>query len=75
MKRSSGQDLRKIIEKRYENDSWMKFCRKNNPNLYNKEISRILRKENRNCFPQQKKLKFLGKKIKNTNRGNIFYAQ
>jgi len=76
MKKSFKQDLRKTIEKRYENNSWMKFCKKNNPELYNKEISRILKEENKNYFSYSKKFnKFLGKKIKNRDRANIFYGK
>jgi hypothetical protein len=58
--KSFKQDLRESIERRYENNSWMKFCKKTNPELYNKEISRILKKENKNYFVPKKKNKFLG---------------
>jgi hypothetical protein len=75
MKKSLEEQLRESIERRYENDSWMKFCKKTNPELYTKEISRILKKENKNYFISKKKNKFLGKKIKEYNRGNIFYAK
>jgi hypothetical protein len=75
MKKSFKQDLRESIERRYENNSWMKFCKKTNPELYNKEISRILKKENKNYFVPKKKNKFLGKKIKSNNRANIFYGK
>ena len=53
----------------------MQFCKKTNPELYNKEISRILKAENKNYFNSKKKNKFLGKKINQHNRGNIFYSQ
>jgi hypothetical protein len=75
MKKSLKQDLRESIERRYEKNSWMQFCKKTNPELYNKEISRILKAENKNHFNSKKKNKFLGKKINEYNRGNIFYSQ
>lgn len=75
MKKSLEQDLRESIERRYEKNEWMKFCKKTNPELYNKEISRILKQENKNYYLEKNKGKFLGKKINQSNRGNIFYSQ
>lgn len=75
MKKPLKQELRESIERRYENNSWMQFCKKTNPELYNKEISRVLRKENKNYFVSKKRPKFLGKRIKEFDRGNIFYAK
>lgn len=74
MKKSLKQELRASIERRYENNSWMKFCKKTNVQLYNKEISQILKKENKNYFIPKKKNKFFGKSIKDKNRANIFYG-
>jgi len=73
MTRKSIKLLRKAIEKRFEKNKWLKFCKQHNPALYHKEIDRVLFAEHLD-YTKIKNNKFGGRKIKSKDRGNIFYG-
>jgi len=73
MNRKARKSLRKAIERRFEKNKWMRFCKEHNPSLYNREIDRVIHAETFDYIKMKKK-RFLGKKINQSNRKNIFYG-
>lgn len=68
--------IQEQVEKEFQDNSWMRFCKTNNPELYNKELQKVVRNRfmgiggNRSSFGKTYK----GHKIARGNRKNFFYG-
>jgi len=68
--------IKEQVEKEFQESSWMRFCKENNPDLYNRELEKVVHNRflgfggNKNSFGKT----FKGHSIKRCNRGNFFYG-
>jgi len=68
--------IQEQIEKEFEKNSWMRFCKINNPDLYNRELQKVVHNRfigiggNKSSFGKTYK----GHHISRRNRKNFFYG-